>query len=72
LDDESNIIKLSLFKKEYDGKYVGNRLYENSKYIPPIIIANDLDTFNMPTTYKPVLNSSYEIQGEVIDSSGQI
>lgn len=69
-NQEDNMIKLTLTRRMND--YVDNEMYQGTTYIPPIIIANDYDTFNVPTVYKPVMDLAPTAQGEWTNSIGNI
>ena len=69
-NDEDNMIKITLNRRMND--YVENELYQGSTYIPPIVITNDYETFNVPTVYKPIMDLAPTAMGEWADSVGTI
>ena len=69
-NDEDNMIKITLNRRMND--YVENELYQGSTYIPPIVITNDYETFNVPTVYKPIMDLAPTAMGEWADSVGTV
>lgn len=69
-NDDDNMIKITLNRRMND--YVENELYQGSTYIPPIVITNDYETFNVPTVYKPIMDLAPTAMGEWADSVGTV
>ena len=71
LDTESNTIRITLNRIVND--YIQSNTPDSiTSYIPPIIITNNDDTFNVPTVYKPIINVDENLAGTWTDSIGKI